>query len=73
MDKFFDYIIDLWLEKINNKMRLAYETESTLPTVYRVINKERYNLTIIQQMWLDIRPYLKDDERLQIIVLLDLI
>lgn len=72
MYKYFNKIIDVWVEKCNDKMKLAYQTETTLPTVYKVINKDGYNLAIIAQMWADIQEYLTDRDKLEIMAILNL-
>lgn len=73
MYKLFNKIIDMWISHIDNKIKLAYETNVTMPTIYKTINKDGYNLTVINQMWLDIQDYITDDDKLEIILVLGLI
>lgn len=73
MYKLFDKIIDIWKEKNNNKMILALNTNTTLPTIYKVLNKENYNVSIINQMWIDIQELMTEQEKIDIILLLNLL
>ena len=73
MYKLFDKIIDIWKETNNNKMILALNTNTTLPTIYKVLNKENYNVSIINQMWIDIQYLITEQEKLDIIMLLNLL
>ena len=73
MYKLFDKIIDIWKEKNNNKMVLALNTNTTLPTIYKVLNKENYNVSIINQMWIDIEDLMTEQEKIDIIMLLNLL
>lgn len=73
MYKLFDKIIDIWKETNNNKMILALNTNTTLPTIYKVLNKKNYNVSIINQMWIDIQDLITEQEKLDIIMLLNLL
>lgn len=73
MYRLFNKIIDIWLKNIDNKIKLAYSTGTTLPTVYKTINKDGYNLTVINQMWVDIQDYLTDEDKLEMIIMLGLL
>lgn len=77
MINFFNKIIDLWVKNFgdntNNKINLAYRTVTSVPTVYNVINKDSYNIYIINQMWKDLEDVMTDEDKLEIILLLKLV
>lgn len=73
MYKFFDKIIDLWLQYDGDKMKLAYQSVTTMPTVYNVINHNSYNISVISTMWQDIQNYIEDEDKMQMIVMLKLV
>lgn len=73
MYKFFNKIIDLWLKYDGDKLKLAYKSDTTMPTIYKVLNKDGYNIQVISQMWIDIQDYLEDEDKLQMMVMLKLV
>lgn len=73
MYKFFDKIIDLWLKYDGDKLKLAYQSVTTMPTVYKVINRDTYNIAVISTMWADVQDYLEDEDKMQMIVMLKLV
>lgn len=73
MYEFFNKIIDLWLKYDGDKLKLAYKSDTTMPTIYKVLNKDGYNIQVISQMWIDIQDYLEDEDKLQMMVMLKLV
>lgn len=77
MIDFLNKIIDLWVKNFgdnsNNKINLAYKCITSVATVYNVINKNSYNIYIINHMWKDLQDVITDEDKLEIILLLKLV
>jgi hypothetical protein len=77
MINFLNKIIDLWVKNFgddsNNKISLAYRSITSVPTVYNVINKDSYNMYVINHMWKDLEDVITDEDKLEIILLLKLV
>ena len=77
MNRFLDKVIDLWVKNFgddsNNKISLAYRSVTSVGTVYNVINKYSYNIYVINYMWEDLKDVITDEDKLEIILLLNLV
>lgn len=77
MINFLNKIIDLWVKNFgdnsNNKINLAYRSVTSVATVYNVINKYSYNMYVINHMWQDLEDVITDEDKLEIILLLNLV
>ena len=77
MINFLNKIIDLWVKNFgdnsNNKINLAYRSVTSVATVYNVINKYSYNMYVINHMWEDLKDVITDEDKLEIILLLNLV
>ena len=77
MINFLNKIIDLWVKNFGdnsiNKINLAYRSVTSVATVYNVINKDSYNMYVINHMWKDLEDVITDEDKLEIILLLKLV